>query len=428
MKIIITTLICIFISTQVSYTQQHIVETSSLHSTSELKNTLPNYGAILRLRNDANKYSNFALAGSNFGDPLWIENEGPTTTFFNGNIHSMSLMSNNLGTQTGLVIGNSTLSTGVTIDAVQNLLPPIETGVIVGTYQGPPSDHAGILGINRLQTSSGIGVEGRGGKIGVVGEVIVGNTGSATYYGVYGAASTTGSGTAYAIYGDGDSYFDGDITVSGTIINPSDRKLKKNIRQSKSSLMKLLSLNVYSYEYDVNSYRHMNLPTGTQTGFIAQDVEAIFPELTKTITHQKHNGISTLEQIELENEIARRRFDKDVATENLKEMKAAIANTSVDNTYENSKINAELEDNNNTSTNNLQEVDRNPSHPEYKEKINSSNNTTKEVYTGVNYTGLIPHTILSIQELNKENEDLKDRIKALELQMEILLSQIAKEK
>lgn len=58
--------------------------------------------------------------------------------------------------------------------------------------------------------------------------------------------------------------------------NLSDRRLKKNIRELGGSLKKLLSLQGVTYEY--KDPKSINELAGVRTGFIAQDVEKIFPE------------------------------------------------------------------------------------------------------------------------------------------------------
>ena len=83
----------------------------------------------------------------------------------------------------------------------------------------------------------------------------------------------TGSGTQYA------GYFAGDVTVTGTFSNPSDAKFKKNVRKVDSQLAKIKSLNPVSYEMKTKEFSSLNLGIGTQMGFIAQEVETIFPEL-----------------------------------------------------------------------------------------------------------------------------------------------------
>ncbi|MBX7203994.1 MAG: tail fiber domain-containing protein [Bacteroidia bacterium] len=98
-------------------------------------------------------------------------------------------------------------------------------------------------------------------------------------YGVWGYA--TGGSANYA------GYFNGNVTVTGTFSNPSDIKLKKNIADLESPLAKIMKLKVKSYEYVIDST--IQLPKGKQFGFIAQDMETLFPELVHV---QKQANVS----------------------------------------------------------------------------------------------------------------------------------------
>lgn len=101
-----------------------------------------------------------------------------------------------------------------------------------------------------------------------------GNTGS--LYGIY--STTTGTGTTkYA------GYFNGNVTVTGTFSNPSDKELKRDIRPVSTVTQTLKNLPVYRYHY--RNIESMNLPEGEQFGFMAQDMEILFPEL---VSMQKH--------------------------------------------------------------------------------------------------------------------------------------------
>jgi hypothetical protein len=63
--------------------------------------------------------------------------------------------------------------------------------------------------------------------------------------------------------------------------NTSDAAIKKNISAIDSPLQKLVRLSPVSYEYDQANYKYLNLQHGRQYGFIAEDLQAIFPALVK---------------------------------------------------------------------------------------------------------------------------------------------------
>jgi hypothetical protein len=89
-----------------------------------------------------------------------------------------------------------------------------------------------------------------------------------------------------------------DLTVSGTIFNPSDRRIKSNVQTIDQALNKILLLRPYSYEKNTNlidknpknvllsnaQKEAINKTTEPiiEFGLIAQELENIFPELVKT--------------------------------------------------------------------------------------------------------------------------------------------------
>ncbi|HET8839454.1 MAG TPA: tail fiber domain-containing protein [Flavobacteriaceae bacterium] len=118
-------------------------------------------------------------------------------------------------------------------------------------------------------------------------------------FAVYGSAGTGGSSIAtnYAVYGEAQDpgfggtyyagFFDGDVTVTGTFTNPSDKKLKENIEPEKNVLEQIEKLNPVVFQF--KNTDEVNLPTGLQHGFIAQELEKIFPELVKEVTKPVFN-------------------------------------------------------------------------------------------------------------------------------------------
>lgn len=99
-------------------------------------------------------------------------------------------------------------------------------------------------------------------------------------YGVYGEANGP-SGTSWGIFSNGDLYYTGSFTA------PSDKRLKKNIENldTKSVLSKLSQLKSKTYEYDLEKYPSMNFAKGKQIGFLAQDIQALFPEVVQEQRH-----------------------------------------------------------------------------------------------------------------------------------------------
>jgi hypothetical protein len=85
-----------------------------------------------------------------------------------------------------------------------------------------------------------------------------------------------------AVYGEAQlaglaGHFVGDVLATGTITpGPSDVRLKKNVKPLTGALDRLLKLRGVTYEW--NQPKDQANQTGTQRGFIAQEVEAVLPE------------------------------------------------------------------------------------------------------------------------------------------------------
>jgi hypothetical protein len=133
------------------------------------------------------------------------------------------------------------------------------------TFLGYDSGMSNVTGSHNIVIGSRVEVDGSN-----TGTDYRLNIGSAIY-GTYGTDSTTeGDGTA-------DLTIDGDLTVVGTFTNPSDIRLKDEIRPIQTALDKVLSLRGVTYTWKGkrnDGKRHM--------GVIAQEVEEVLPELVHT--------------------------------------------------------------------------------------------------------------------------------------------------
>ncbi|MCI4669025.1 MAG: tail fiber domain-containing protein [Bacteroidia bacterium] len=104
------------------------------------------------------------------------------------------------------------------------------------------------------------------------------DNGTGVVYGMYASFfSSTSTGAEYA------GYFAGNVFSTGSYL-PSDLNLKSDIRPSQSALGKLLQLQISNYSYRTEDFPDMNLPKGTRTGFMAQDVAKLMPELVQKAT------------------------------------------------------------------------------------------------------------------------------------------------
>jgi len=157
------------------------------------------------------------------------------------------------------------------------------------------SNYGGIFFAGGTGKNFGIGAMGRTFSQHFINVGLYGiSSGSATTGYNYGlVASASNADTNYA------AYFFGDVTYTGALTGPSDARLKMNVNQmeSTSAMDKIMSLRPVTYDYKTEEYDFMKLPEGTQFGFIAQEVETVFPELVNTqvtpvFTHSDNDSLT----------------------------------------------------------------------------------------------------------------------------------------
>ena len=89
-------------------------------------------------------------------------------------------------------------------------------------------------------------------------------------------------------------YITGDLFVDGSIVNPSDINLKKNIVPLNVEITeKLMKLNPTSFEFKDDPSNHIHY------GFIAGELENEYPELVQTKPDQKYSNIKSVNYLEI---------------------------------------------------------------------------------------------------------------------------------
>ena len=142
-------------------------------------------------------------------------------------------------------------------------------------------------------------------------------------YGIYAAAlgtQATGAGPT----GNFAGFFDGHIFATTSFFG-SDSKLKKDVKNEEKALEKLKQLNPVTYNF-IDDYKktNLNLPTSLQHGFIAQELEKVYPELVIDFVHPTFNdqneqiGTTTTKAVNYIGLIS-------VLTKSLKEMSEEVA-------------------------------------------------------------------------------------------------------
>ncbi len=78
-----------------------------------------------------------------------------------------------------------------------------------------------------------------------------------------------------------EAWFDDDITCV-ILTQTSDKRYKTNIQSIDNSLDKIMKMQGVYYEWKKEDFPHMGFDKGRNIGFIAQDVQKVFPELVKS--------------------------------------------------------------------------------------------------------------------------------------------------
>lgn len=189
------------------------------------------------------------------------------------------------GITAGVSIDNPTLCLKITSTDVGEDIVAKSKGLNIQV-----SGSSNIVGINAEVlngiNNTGMKVITKGGNL-CIGIDAIATNGLSRNIGVLGTTFGTGSFEA-GIYGStpvGTSrfagYFDGNVFTTGAYL-PSDLKLKSNINKELNAIDRISLLNPVTYNY--NKISEMNLPLGSQHGFISQELAEIFPELTEDIS------------------------------------------------------------------------------------------------------------------------------------------------
>ncbi len=91
----------------------------------------------------------------------------------------------------------------------------------------------------------------------------------------------TGAFTTNSASSDVKLEVNGDI-LAIKVHSSSDRRFKKNITGIESALEKVMSIEGVTYDFRKEAFPMRNFPKGQQVGFIAQNVEAVLPEVVIT--------------------------------------------------------------------------------------------------------------------------------------------------
>ena len=164
---------------------------------------------------------------------------------------------------------NSTsVNTSSTVNGIFRTTPTAASTYGVSTYAYTNSTSTSNLNYGVLSIAQGTGA-------------------GTTNYGVYGSASGLSTGNNYAIFGTAvvganswAGYFQGNVFSTGLYIG-SDAQLKVNVAPETDALSSIMRVRPVTYSYAVDQNKDLNLSPEKQHGFIAQELQTVFPELVK---------------------------------------------------------------------------------------------------------------------------------------------------
>lgn len=243
------------------------------------------YNAISGIARNATQY-NSGISGAAYLDA------GNSCSFDNAGMNAEGVATGSVGRHNLGISAKATLGVGgtaagnIAVRAQANASTTTSTNVGVHTQAGG-SSIGPSFGV--LATANGAGL-----NYGIYG---AGSPGNSNTYGVFAYAGNT-AGTSYGLYAQAApvanrwaGYFNGNVYVNGTgtITNgpwmPSDAQLKTNVEPMHTALEQIAQVQVKTYEYVQESAPQMDLPSGGQAGFLAQELEGVFPGLVRDFTH-----------------------------------------------------------------------------------------------------------------------------------------------
>mgnify|MGYP006267371059 CR=1 FL=1 len=229
-------------------------------------------------------------------------NHGGTLHFGDGNIvyleeyedDNLKLKANKTWVDSDVWVGPDPFQLNTGVDASKFEVKGNQ--VAVRGQVSVPSDNVdwnrGVAGFVEGGTGTNWGVYGAASNgINSVGVYGFGSASISTSTGVHGFAQGNFS---RGVYGEASGAlalagaFNGDVNYTGELMGPSDAKLKKEVMALDGALEKVLQLQPKTYLFKTDEFTDLNLPTGAQMGFIAQEVQDIFPGVVHETAHVAH--------------------------------------------------------------------------------------------------------------------------------------------
>ena len=135
--------------------------------------------------------------------------------------------------------------------------------------------------------------QGTGSNYGVYSKVLPSSSHTGVKYGFHTFIKNLGTGMSYGVSSniDGGSgyagFFMGDVYISGTLFNPSDDRLKENVRDLRGALEVVSRIQPKQYRYSESA--KLGLKSGReQYGFLAQEMEAVLPSVVMDVQYPEY--------------------------------------------------------------------------------------------------------------------------------------------
>ncbi|MCE3296561.1 MAG: hypothetical protein K0R65_2275 [Crocinitomicaceae bacterium] len=168
----------------------------------------------------------------------------------------------------------ATLAFPAKLTVYENIGTDVAKGTIAGSFLNKD------IAAEASRTFKGVygessGTQDQSGTINIGGDFKA--SGATINYGIFATATIAGTNRA--------GYFSGDVNYTGTLTNVSDKKFKQNIAKEESALQLLGRLKPVTYDLKAKEFSQFNLSDKKQHGFIAQELEAVLPELVHETYH-----------------------------------------------------------------------------------------------------------------------------------------------
>lgn len=219
--------------------------------------------------NNGTEGPNRVLTSDNNGYANW---GNPPTNYWTTS--GTNIYNNNTG---NVGIGNTTPSNKLSVTGNANFSGNLGIGNATPTR---PLSFPASLGEKILLYPGGIGEVG----IGVYGNELrlhADNPGAKISFGTQTNAGVFTEAGKFEIAGGYALSVFGNIWANGVTYN-SDARFKKNIHPLNNSLQKLMQLKGVEYEMITDKFSNKNFMEGTQIGLLAQEVEAVVPQVVST--------------------------------------------------------------------------------------------------------------------------------------------------